>query len=186
LHFWVKFFEWEGGELCQVNMPAITKKPSKLRLEFVANIDSSVYGGLPAVEALCQQFGLCLSCLAFPTWLGDYATAIQTFNEIDWTGISPSVVDRRLPCLIRISRASGPEPERLFKMGENAVGASVARENGRRRPSKTVVGSQYGSVTHAGHCNFWVAVNRNLRNSITRCTGIGFSLLLVTTNLGRH
>ena len=39
-------------------MPAITKKPSKLRLEFVANTDSSVYGGLPAIEALCQQFGL--------------------------------------------------------------------------------------------------------------------------------
>jgi hypothetical protein len=39
-------------------MPAIIKKPSKLRLEFVANTDSSVYGGLPAIEALCQQFGL--------------------------------------------------------------------------------------------------------------------------------
>ncbi len=34
------------------------KKPSKLRLEFVANTDHSVYGGLPAVEALCGQFGL--------------------------------------------------------------------------------------------------------------------------------
>lgn len=39
-------------------MTAITKKPSKLRLEFAGNTDASVYGGLPAIEALCQQFGL--------------------------------------------------------------------------------------------------------------------------------
>jgi hypothetical protein len=47
-------------------MPAIIKKPSKLRLEFVANTDSSVYGGLPAVEALCQQFGLWEKLRAIP------------------------------------------------------------------------------------------------------------------------
>jgi len=39
-------------------MPALTKRSSKLRLEFVANTSHSVHGGLPAVEALCQQFGL--------------------------------------------------------------------------------------------------------------------------------
>ncbi len=39
-------------------MPVLTKRLSKLRLEFVANTAHSVYGGLPAVEALCQQFGL--------------------------------------------------------------------------------------------------------------------------------
>src|ERR1700691_3816188 len=47
-------------------MPVITKKPSKLRLEFVANTDSSVYGGLPAIEALCQQFGLWEKLRAVP------------------------------------------------------------------------------------------------------------------------
>lgn len=39
-------------------MAAITKRRSKLRLEFVANTSHSVHGGLPAVEALCEQFGL--------------------------------------------------------------------------------------------------------------------------------
>jgi len=39
-------------------MPALTKRSPKFRLEFVANTSHSVHGGLPAVEALCQQFGL--------------------------------------------------------------------------------------------------------------------------------
>lgn len=39
-------------------MAAITKRSPKFRLEFVANQSHSVHGGLPAVEALCQQFGL--------------------------------------------------------------------------------------------------------------------------------
>jgi hypothetical protein len=47
-------------------MPAIAKRPSKLRLEFVANTDHSVYGGLPAIEALCTQFGLWDELRALP------------------------------------------------------------------------------------------------------------------------
>lgn len=39
-------------------MPAIRKRRSQIRLEFVANDRASVHGGLPAVEALCEQFGL--------------------------------------------------------------------------------------------------------------------------------
>ena len=39
-------------------MLAVTKRSPKFRLEFVANTSHSVHGGLPAVEALCQQFGL--------------------------------------------------------------------------------------------------------------------------------
>lgn len=39
-------------------MPALTKRSPRFRLEFVANKSHSVHGGLPAVEALCQQFGL--------------------------------------------------------------------------------------------------------------------------------
>jgi hypothetical protein len=39
-------------------MPAIHKRRSQIRLEFVANDRASVHGGLPAVEALCEQFGL--------------------------------------------------------------------------------------------------------------------------------
>ena len=39
-------------------MPVLTKRAPKFRLEFVANESHSVHGGLPAVEALCQQFGL--------------------------------------------------------------------------------------------------------------------------------
>ncbi|HUJ08689.1 MAG TPA: transposase [Verrucomicrobiae bacterium] len=39
-------------------MPAIHKRRSQIRLEFVANDRASVHGGLAAVEALCEQFGL--------------------------------------------------------------------------------------------------------------------------------
>jgi hypothetical protein len=47
-------------------MPALTKRSCKLRLEFVANTSHSVHGGLPAVEALCQQFGLWDKLRALP------------------------------------------------------------------------------------------------------------------------
>ena len=47
-------------------MPAFTKRSPKLRLEFVANTSHSVHGGLPAVEALCQQFGLYEKLRALP------------------------------------------------------------------------------------------------------------------------
>ena len=39
-------------------MPAITKKSPRLKLEVLANHDTSVTGGLIAVEAIAQQFGL--------------------------------------------------------------------------------------------------------------------------------
>jgi hypothetical protein len=47
-------------------MPAKTKRRSKLRLEFVVNRNASVLGGLPAVEALCDQFGLWEKLRAIP------------------------------------------------------------------------------------------------------------------------
>src|SRR5258706_4872067 len=39
-------------------MPAITKKSPRLKLEVLPNHDLSVMGGLVAVEAMAQQFGL--------------------------------------------------------------------------------------------------------------------------------
>lgn len=39
-------------------MPAIRKKASKLRFEFIRDEQQSTLGGLPAVEGLAQQFGL--------------------------------------------------------------------------------------------------------------------------------
>lgn len=39
-------------------MPALTKRSAKFRLEFVSHSSQSIHGGLPAVEALCQEFGL--------------------------------------------------------------------------------------------------------------------------------
>ena len=39
-------------------MPAITKKETRLKLEFVANTDHSIHAGLVAVEAMARQFGL--------------------------------------------------------------------------------------------------------------------------------
>jgi hypothetical protein len=47
-------------------MPSIKKRRSKLCLEFVANRGASVLGGLPAVEALCDQFGLWEKLRAVP------------------------------------------------------------------------------------------------------------------------
>jgi hypothetical protein len=39
-------------------MPAITKKETRLKLEFVANNDHSIHAGLVAVEAMARRFGL--------------------------------------------------------------------------------------------------------------------------------
>jgi hypothetical protein len=39
-------------------MPAIRKKSPRLKLEVLPNQDLSVTGGLVAVEAIAQQFGL--------------------------------------------------------------------------------------------------------------------------------
>jgi hypothetical protein len=39
-------------------MPAITKRDRPFRIEFVSNKSASPLGGLPAIEALAQQFGL--------------------------------------------------------------------------------------------------------------------------------
>jgi hypothetical protein len=39
-------------------MPAITKKETRLKLQFVANTDQSIHAGLVAVEALARRFGL--------------------------------------------------------------------------------------------------------------------------------
>ena len=39
-------------------MPAITKRDRPIRIEFVSNASASPLGGLPAIEALAQQFGL--------------------------------------------------------------------------------------------------------------------------------
>ena len=39
-------------------MPNIQKRSPKIRLEFVGSEKHSTMGGLPAIEALCQEFGL--------------------------------------------------------------------------------------------------------------------------------
>lgn len=39
-------------------MPAITKKDSRLRIEFVENEKHSIHSGLVALEAMAQRFGL--------------------------------------------------------------------------------------------------------------------------------
>jgi len=39
-------------------MPAITKKETRLKLQFVANTDQSIHAGLVAVEAMARRFGL--------------------------------------------------------------------------------------------------------------------------------
>ena len=39
-------------------MPAITKGKSRLKLQFVTNHEHSICGGLIAVEALAERFGL--------------------------------------------------------------------------------------------------------------------------------
>jgi hypothetical protein len=47
-------------------MPQITKRSPKIRFEFVAAKKQSVLGGLPAIEALAQRFGLWAKIRALP------------------------------------------------------------------------------------------------------------------------
>lgn len=58
----------DGFALKRKPMPAIHKKESRLKLQFVANSDQSIHAGLVAVEAMARRFGLWkkvrqLSCL---------------------------------------------------------------------------------------------------------------------------
>lgn len=46
------------GEKSLVYMPAITKKTTRLKLQFVANTDHTIHAGLVAVEAMARRFGL--------------------------------------------------------------------------------------------------------------------------------
>ena len=39
-------------------MPAITKRETRLKLQFIANTDHSIHAGLVAVEAMARRFGL--------------------------------------------------------------------------------------------------------------------------------
>ncbi len=39
-------------------MPAISKRETRLKLQFVTNTDHSIHAGLVAVEALARRFGL--------------------------------------------------------------------------------------------------------------------------------
>jgi hypothetical protein len=47
-------------------MPSIQKRSPRIRLEFVATEKHSTVGGLPAIEALCQEFGLWGKLRALP------------------------------------------------------------------------------------------------------------------------
>lgn len=39
-------------------MPAITKKETRLKLQFITNSDHTIHAGLVAVEAMARRFGL--------------------------------------------------------------------------------------------------------------------------------
>ena len=39
-------------------MPALTKKETRLKLEFVANSDHTIHAGLVVIEAMARRFGL--------------------------------------------------------------------------------------------------------------------------------
>jgi hypothetical protein len=47
-------------------MPTVTKRSPKIRFEFVASQKQSTLGGLPAIEALAQQFDLWQKIRALP------------------------------------------------------------------------------------------------------------------------
>ena len=50
----------------RAGMPVIAKRTAKLGFEFVAAKKLSALGGLPALEALAQQFGLWKKLRALP------------------------------------------------------------------------------------------------------------------------
>jgi hypothetical protein len=54
----VNCFERGASGPVYLDMPAIHKKSPRLRIEVMPNHDQSVMGGLVAVEAIAQQFGL--------------------------------------------------------------------------------------------------------------------------------
>ena len=55
--------------ICLVYMSGITKKETRLKLQFVANTDHSIHAGLVAVEALARRFGSGTSCASAAVWI---------------------------------------------------------------------------------------------------------------------
>ena len=50
-------------------MAAITKKETRLKLQFVANTDHSIHAGLAAVEAMARRFDLWHKVRNSPVWI---------------------------------------------------------------------------------------------------------------------
>ena len=85
-------------------MPLITKRSPKIRFEFVAAKKQSTLGGLPALEALAQQFGLWPKLRALP----GLDPRVRTTH-----GYSPEVIVAQLLYCFCSGGASLADAERL-------------------------------------------------------------------------
>ena len=85
-------------------MPQITKRSPKIRFEFVAAKKQSTLGGLPALEALAQQFGLWPKLRALP----GLDPRVRTTH-----GYSPEVIVAQLLYCFCSGGASLADAERL-------------------------------------------------------------------------
>jgi len=85
-------------------MPVFTKRSPKLRFEFVVAKKESTLGGLPALEALAQQFGLWKKIRALP----GLDPRTRTTH-----GYSPELIVAQLLYCLCSGGASLPDAERL-------------------------------------------------------------------------
>jgi hypothetical protein len=69
-------------------MPVITKRSPRLSFEFVAARKQFTLGGLPAVEALAQQFDLWKKLRACRAWIPGCAPRTATVQNGSWVNCS--------------------------------------------------------------------------------------------------
>ena len=93
--------------ICLDYMPAITKKETRLKLQFVANTDHSIHAGLVAVEAMARRF--------------DFWNKVRQVSSLDprtdkKRGYGPEVIIRQLIYVLCSSGGVSPTVRRSMTL----------------------------------------------------------------------
>jgi Transposase DDE domain group 1 len=127
-------------------MPLITKRSPKLRFEFVAAKKQSTLGGLPALEALAQQFDLWKKIRALP----GLDPRVRTTH-----GYSPELIVAQLLYCFCSGGASLADAERL---NDEPLARELARVQ--RFADQTQLGEWLRKQTDASVAAFWQLIGQ--------------------------
>jgi hypothetical protein len=135
-------------------MPTITKGNSKLRFEFVAARKQSILGGLPAVEALAQEFGLWKKIRALP----GLERRVRTTH-----GYSPELLVAQLVYCLCSGGASLADAERL---NDEPLACQLAKV--KHFADQTQLGEWLRKQSLESVAAFWELISQFVRSVIGR------------------